>query len=223
MRSIFSLFSKSPFNPLQAHMEIVRGCVERVHPLFNAILSGDRDKTQKLTEEICQLESDADAIKDEIRSTLPKSVFLPIDRRDLLEILHIQDSVADQCQDIAVLLTMREMKLHQELREPFARLLTEVTKVCSRSADIIREFDELLETSFGGHEAEKVLSMIEELNNEETVTDEIGIAIAKKLFALEDKMSPVDVLVWFRIFQQVGDLANYAERLGNRLRLLIAK
>ncbi|MCZ6795674.1 MAG: TIGR00153 family protein [Planctomycetota bacterium] len=223
MRSIFSLFAKSPFQPLQSHMAKVKSCVERIHPLFDAVIRKDQAGADKLTQEICELESEADAIKNEIRSNLPRSLFLPIDRRDLLEILHVQDSLADECQDIAVTLTLRTMTVHDDLRAPLDRLLKEVTKVCMTAARIIEEFDELVETAFGGHEAEKVLEMIKELNAEETVTDEVGCAIAKKLFSLEQEMSPVEVMLWFRILRQVGELANRAEGIGNRLRLLLAK
>ena len=223
MRAILSLFRKSPFGPLQAHMEKVRECFDRVHPCFRALLQGDRSVLERLTSEICRLESEADRIKDDIRNHLPKSIFLPIDRRDLLEILHLQDSLADLSQDIAVSLTLRDMKIHADLHEPLNRLLGEVSKVCVNASKIIQEIDELVETSFGGHEAKKVLDMIDALNSEETVTDEIGIAIAKKLFTLESEMSPIDVMLLFRIFRQVGELANIAEQIGNRLRLLIAK
>ncbi len=201
----------------------VSECAERLQPLFKAVLGGNRHESEKLTAEILQLESDADAIKNEIRNHLPKRLFLPVDRRDLLEILHLQDSLADECQDIAVLLSLRgELKLHEDLHAPLHCLIKEVTGVCSRAATIIQELDELVETSFGGPEAEKVLHMVEELNVEETVTDEIGVEIAKKLFALEEHMSSTEVMLWFRIFRQVGTLANHAEAMGNRVRLLIA-
>ncbi len=223
MRSIWSLFAKSPFGPLQNHMAKVSECVERLQPLFKAVLEGNRDESEKLTAEILQLESDADAIKNETRNHLPKSLFLPVDRRDLLEILHLQDDLADGCQDIAVLLSLRaELRLHEDLHDPLNCLLKEVTGVCTRAAAIIQELDELLETAFAGPEAEKVLHMVEELNVEETVTDDLGIAIAKKLFALEEHMSSTEVMLWFRIFRQVGKLANHAEAMGNRVRLLIA-
>ena len=65
--------------------------------------------------------------------------------------------------------------------------------------------------------------MIKGLNVEETVTDEMGRSIARKLFSLEDPMSPVEVMLWYRIFRPIGDLANCAERIGNCLPLLMAK
>ena len=46
---------------------------------------------QKIVDEICRLESEADEIKNDIRGHLPKSIFMPVDRRDLLEILILQD------------------------------------------------------------------------------------------------------------------------------------
>ena len=146
MRALMALFGKSPFKPLQAHMEKVRECVERIRPLFDALLAGNRDEVEKLVNEICRLESEADAIKNDIRGHLPKSIFLPIDRRDLLEILDHQDSIADISQDIAVLLTLRDLQFHPDLKEPLDNLLKEVTTVCQLAADITREFDELLET-----------------------------------------------------------------------------
>ncbi len=223
MRSIWSLFAKSPFGPLQDHMGKVSECVERLQPLFKAVLEGNRDESEKLTAEILQLESDADEIKNEIRNQLPKHLFLQVDRRDLLEILHFQDSIADECQDIAVLLSLRdELRLHEDLHDPLHCLLKEVTGVCTRAATIIQELDELVETTFAGPVAEKVLHMVEELNIEETVADDLGIMIAKKLFALEEHMSSTEVMLWFHIFRQVGRLANHAEAMGNRVRLLIA-
>ncbi|NIP99458.1 MAG: DUF47 family protein, partial [Nitrospinaceae bacterium] len=41
MRSIFSMFAKSPFKPLVSHIDKVRSCVDQIQPLFAAQLSGD--------------------------------------------------------------------------------------------------------------------------------------------------------------------------------------
>lgn len=224
MRALLALFGKSPFKPLQSHMEKVRACVERIPQLFALVLADEDEETQEgLVQEICRLESEADAIKNEIRSNLPKGVFLPVNRGDLLDILSHQDAIADTSQDIAVTLTLRKLSFHPGLREPLDELLVEVTKVCFLAADIIRELDELVETSFGGHEAEKVLKMIDRLNTDESVADGVGVRIAKKLFTLEKELGPVCVMLWFRVFRQVSELAHAAERLGNRLRLLLAK
>lgn len=223
MKAILSLFGRSPFGPIQAHMEKTRGCIERIQPLFGALWAGQGEDLKRISREIYDLESAADTIKNDLRNHLPKSVFLPIARGDLLEILDVQDSIADRCQDLGTILTLRKWALHQALKGPLDELLREATKVCTEAADIVDQLDELVETSFGGKEAAKVLGMIERLNADETIADSSGIACSKRLFELENELGPIDVVMWSRVFDLIGEMANTAERLGNRLRLLIAK
>ena len=129
----------------------------------------------------------------------------------------------DTIQDIGILLTLRQLKLPADMKEPLNNLIDEVTIVCSQAADLVQEFDELVETSFGGKEAEKVLAMIEQINADETVADGTERAAAKKLFDLEKEVEVLDVIMWSRIINKLGDLADSAERMANRLRLMIAK
>jgi uncharacterized protein Yka (UPF0111/DUF47 family) len=44
-----------------------------------------------------------------------------------------------------------------------------------------------------------------------------------RLFLHEDEIKPVSVMMWYQLIQWVGDLADYAEKVGDRLRLLIAR
>ena len=173
MKGIMALFGRSPFKPIQAHMEKSRSCVERIKPVINSIIDNEPAEFDRVFKEISDLESEADVIKNDIRSHLPKSIFLPIDRRDLLEILDIQEELPDTVQDIAILLTLRPLKLPANMKEPLNNLIDEVATVCNQAADLVQEFDELVEPSFGGKEAEKVLAMIEQINADETVADEL--------------------------------------------------
>ena len=223
MKALLALFGKSPFRPLQDHMEKAQACVERLVPLFDAVGAGDAKALKKLVGEVRGLEAEADAIKNDIRSHLPKSMFLPVDRRDLLEILFLQDLIADRCEDIAVSLVVRKMTSPPALKESVGKLLAEVTQTCRGAGAVMAQMDELQETGFGGAEAEKVLAMIDAINAEETAADDCGIEVTRKLFSLEGELGPVDVMLWFQIFRQLGELADLAEGIGNRLRLLLAK
>lgn len=223
MKAFLTLFGKSPFKPLQSHMEKVRACVQHLDQMFSAILAEDHSAQKRLVDRICAVESEADVIKDEIRANLPKTMLLPVDRRDLLEILTLQDFIADRCQDIAVTLSLKSISFHQGLKEPLKNLLNEMTRTCFHAADIIQELDELLETGFRGDEARKVLEMIDQLNVDESIVDGAGIALSRKLFSLEKELSAVDVMLWYQVFRQIGELANLAEGVGNRLRLLLAR
>jgi predicted phosphate transport protein (TIGR00153 family) len=222
-RSIFNLFAKSPFGPTQAHMKKSVACARQLRPLFEAVCAEDDDEIQRVTDLIDQLEDETDQIKNEIRNSLPKSLFLPVDRRDLLELIHMQDSIADSVQEVAGMLSLKKLRLPEDLKPAVMNLVDDILSTCDMAAAISAEMDELAEASFGGLEADKVLEMIEQLDDTETKSDMIGRRLVRQLFAVEDQMKPVDVMLWYQIFLTAGQVANYAERMGNRLRLLIAR
>lgn len=217
------LFGKSPFKALQTHMREVVDCARDVRPLIQALADSDQAEVDKVKNRIFEREAKADEIKNELRLHLPKSLFMPVDRRDLLEILHLQDTIANRAQDIAGLLFERKMTIPPFMQEPLIALTARCIDTCEYSLSVIEELDELLALGFRGREAEKVNDMLKELNDIEDETDELGIALARALFEHEDEMKPVSVMMWYQLIEWIGDLADYAEKVGDRLRLLIAK
>jgi len=220
---IGSMFGHSPFKPIQAHMRIVIECVAEVPGLFEALVAGDQAGLEKSKDLIFAKEHEADALKNQLRVHLPKSLFMPVDRRDLLEVLSMQDSIADTAQDIAGLLMERNMEVPEEMKETLMKLVERCVDTCNYSAKIVEELDELVEMGFKGKEADRVEEMVEELNKIEDETDELGMSLAKSLFANEEKLGAVSVIFWYQLIQWIGDLADYAEKTGDRLRLLIAR
>ncbi len=222
MSPLLKLFGQSPFRPLQKHMRLVVDCANEVPNLFDALFADDRAALEAVRERIFRLENQADDIKNELRSHLPKSMFMPVDRRDLLEILDLQDSIADTAQDIAGMLVARDMALPRAVHAPMIGLTKRCVDACNQLKRIVEELDELVETGFRGPEADKVMTMIDELNKIETDTDVLAIELMRVLFKHEDEIGPVTTIMWDRVIHWTGDLANYAERAGNRHRLLIA-
>src|SRR5438132_7859447 len=111
MLTIARLFGKSPFAPLQTHMNKVAHCIEKLTNVLEVLPQMEKEKIEELVTELCTLEHEADLTKNDIRNHLPKSLFLPIDRGHFLEILSIQDSIADKTEDIGILLTLRPLAL----------------------------------------------------------------------------------------------------------------
>jgi predicted phosphate transport protein (TIGR00153 family) len=218
-----NLFGRNPFKSLQQHMRASLKCAQEVPSLFDALSRGDSDAVKSVKERIFEKENAADELKNQMRMHLPKSLFMPVDRRDLLEILQMQDSIADTAQDIAGLLVERPMEFPQPLIQPVQELTQRCVVVCGLAAKIIEELDELVETGFRGRQMTKVEEMMEELNRVEDETDDQGLLLTRLLFSHEDDMKPVSVMMWYQIIQWIGDLADYAEKVGDRLRLLIAK
>lgn len=220
---LFKLFGQSPFKPLQEHMRVVVRCAGEVPGLFEALCDGHEENISEIRDRIFALENEADEIKNELRSHLPKTMFMPVDRRDILEILDLQDSIADTAQDIAGMLMVRRPMVLESVRTPLMSLTRRCLDACDQMARIMEQLDELVETGFRGRESEMVVAMIDELNRIETDTDQKAIDLLTELFAHENEIDPVSLMSWHRLIRWVGDLANYSEKVGNRLRLLIAR
>jgi predicted phosphate transport protein (TIGR00153 family) len=217
------LFGRSPFKPMQEHMRTVKKCTAQVTKLFEALCDGDQKKVEAIKDKIFDLENEADKIKNELRSHLPKSLFMPVDRRDLLEVLDLQDNIADTAQDIAGLLVARKMDVAEGMRQPLLNLVRRCVDACDQASRIIERLDELVETGFRGPESESVIEMVDQLNGIESDTDQMGLELTQSLFAHEDDMNPVSVVFWHDLIEMIGELADYAEKVGNRLRLLLAR
>ena len=220
---IAALFGKSPFKPLQQHMRVVLACISEVPPLFLALIDKDPELLEEQKNRIFVKESEADALRNDLCEHLPKTLLLAVDRRDLLELLAMQDAIADTAQDIAGLLVERKMEVPDGMAEPLMRLVDRCVDTCRQAHQVIEELDELLETGFRGREAAKVEAMVAELGRMESDTDLMGIALARALFSQEDCLKPVSVMFWYQLIQWVGNLADYAEKVGDRLRLVIAR
>lgn len=217
------LFGASPFIAIQEHMRVVTECAREVEPLIDALVKGEQDRVIETKDRIFELEAKADQIKHTLRANLPKSLFMPVDRRDLLEVLHLQDTIANVAQDIAGILIERKMSIPGFLAEPLMVLVARCVDTVNHAANVIEELDELLAIGFRGREVDRVDEMLTRLNVLEDETDELGIALARALFNHEDEIKPVSVIVWYQIIEWVGDLADNAEKVGDQLRLLIAK
>lgn len=221
MSLISSLFGRSPIRPMQEHMKAAVACAREVLPLVEAMAAGNASAIAAQRAEIVRLEHKADQIKNEIRSHLPRRFFMAVERRDMLEILDYQDSIADVAQDIAELAEMRGMMIPEPMREPTLELARRVVAACEQGERVINELDELVETGFGEREVARVEEMISELNRQESETDAIAERCLRTLFGIEDELG-VSTLFWYKLIHWIADMADYAERVGNRLRLLIA-
>ena len=220
---IATMFGKSPFKPLQAHMSIVRDCVLEVPILFNALIAQEQETLTAQQNKIFAKEEEADSMGDELRVHLPRSLFMAVDRRDLLDLLDMQDNIADTAQDIAGLMMERDMSVPTEMAEPLQALVQRCVDTCLHAATIVERIDELIESGFRGKEADSVDAMVDELSDIEDETDVMGQELVRLLFSIEDNMKPVSVIFWYEMIQWIGDLADHAESVGNQMRLLIAK
>jgi len=221
MSIISKLFGKSPFEPLHQHMLKVKACVGLVRPLMDAFLKGEQEKVKDVARKIFKAEHDADIVKKEIRSRLPKSILLPVARGDILRFLKEQDNIADSAEDLAALLILRKTTVPEELTEKLKNFVDKVLETYEVAMTVSSEIKLLAETSFGGEEAHKVMELIEQLKLKEWEADKAQMTAAKKMFSIEKKLDPVSVMMWMHIFKELGTLANHAENAGDQMRLML--
>lgn len=219
--NILNLFGRSPFASLLAHMEKVSTCVHLLPQLFDALEQRDYKNVEELSNKIADIEHQADIAKNDIRNHLPKSLVMPIDRGHLLEILNIQDKIADKAEDVAVLVTLKTIELLPVFKDEFMKFLRLNMETFDGARRIIKEMHELLESSFGGLEAEKVCAMVEEVSYKEHEVDMIQRQLLKKIFSTENEMTYTSFLLWQKICQAVGEISNLSENLAFRVRMTL--
>lgn len=220
---LYQLLGKSPIKPLQEHMTETVRCAELLVDFFQASLSNDWASAEAVYDRICARETRADELKKQLRLHLPKSFFMPVSRSDLLELLSVQDHIANGARDIAGLMLGRKIMIPQAVSEKGLEFLEASILTAQQALKAINELDELLETGFSGQEITFIENLIEELANYEHNADALEREIRSQLFAVEAQLPPVDVMFLYKIIEQIGELADNAERVGGRLQLLLAR
>lgn len=217
-----NIFGSSPVKPLEKHVGVAYQCTKQLYPFFQAVLADDWNKAAKIHDAIDGLEHKADDLKKEIRQKLPKSLFMPVPREDLLELLLVQDKMANRTKDVSGLVLGRQMKIPDAIAVDFLVFVQRNIDAAKQARKSVRELDELFTTGFRGAEAVLVESLVEELDRIETETDGLQAELRGALFKVEDSMGPVDVIFLYRVIQLTGEIADMAERVGRRLELLLS-
>lgn len=217
------IFGSSPVQPIQHHMSLVCECVEQLRPFFQQVSREHWDQAKQTLSQIRALENDADEAKKEIRLNLPKGIFMPVSRIDLLEMLRIQDLVANRAKDIAGLVCGREMIFPEQITELLSTFVDRSIAAAFQARKAINELDELVETGFRGAEVELVQSMIKKLDSIEKETDKIQVDLRHQVYKIEDDLPPVNVMFLYKVIEWIGEVADYAQRVGSRLEYLLAR
>lgn len=217
------IFGKSPFKPLQRHMDLCFACTEAIVPFLQAVRNQDWAAAEEAQERAVAAENEADDLKSDIRKHLPQGFFLPVARPDLLELLTRQDDIANKAKDIVGLMLGRRMRFPDSLGDDVEAFARASIEACRRAQTIVHELDELLDTGFGGKEALTVHELIQALDEVENENDAMQVELRANLYRLEADLPPVDVVFMYKIIEWIGDVADLSQSVGHRVELLIAR
>ncbi|MDJ0708776.1 MAG: TIGR00153 family protein [Woeseiaceae bacterium] len=217
-----NIFGSSPVDPLEKHIDIAYRCAKTLRPFFAAVIDGDETRMAECRSQIEALENEADDLKKDIRMHMPKSLFMPVPREDLLELLLVQDKIANRAKDASGVVMGRNMRIPEPIAEKFKEFVDSNIDAAKQARKSVRELDELFTAGFKGAEVELIAELIEELDAMETETDQKQTEIRSALFEIEKTLDPIDAMFLYEIIQLTGDIADMAERVGRRLELLLS-
>ncbi len=217
------VFAKSPVGALCEHMAVASQASTALKPFMAAAIAADWEVAEQHSVTIADLEHQADQLKREIRLGLPRSLFLPFARSDLLELIDVQDKVANVSRDIAGLMLGRHMTVPGSIAPALIEFLDSSLQATALAAEAIDELDQLADTGFTARGLEQITDTVVRLDEAEHANDRQQVVVRRALMEIEGTINAVDVIFMYRIIDWIGDLADYSEKVGNRLMYLISK
>lgn len=224
IRSVLDVVANSPFVPLEMHAKKGVLAVEKLSEAMEAYCKGDQVLLNERTEEIDILEHDADKIKQKIRASIPSSIRLPVNKKDLLSFLKQQDSIADFAQASAYWMTLRPCKnLPDDIKEGFLELMAASLKTARLYEELVGELYKLLTTSFSKEEIKETMQIVPEVEMLEHDVDVLETALLKKIFEHEDTLGGAGVCHLMGLVEKVGGIADKSASAADRLRSMIIR
>ncbi|MFQ3310077.1 TIGR00153 family protein [Candidatus Njordibacter sp. Uisw_039] len=220
---ILSLFGHSPIKPLQNHMHTVLQCVELLIPFFQAIIKEDWETVEACYNSIAEFEGHADNQKQDIRLHLPKSLFMPINRSDLIHLLSKQDKICNTAKDIAGIMLGRKQVVPKKIATDMTAYVKSAVAVAVEAKVVIDELDELIGSGFGGREIDRINRCITKLEKAEDKNDKRQITLRAKLHEIETSLPPIDAMFMYKTIEAIGNLADHAQSAGEQIQVIIAR
>jgi predicted phosphate transport protein (TIGR00153 family) len=217
------IFGESPVLPIQEHCSLCYQAADAMLDMLRDAAAGDWVKAEEGRARVVEFEHRADSLKKEVRSKLPGGMFMPVAREDLLELVIVQDKIANRARDISGLVFGRKMTIPEPIRDSFLGFSERNVDAAKVASKTIRELDELYESGFKGTETDVIGKLIDELDVIENETDDLQINIRQDLQALEKQLDPIDVMFLYRVIELLGDIADRAQSVGRRLEILMGR
>ena len=117
----------------------------------------------------------------------------------------------------------RDLRFPDKLFPAVLELTNGSVACCQQALTAIQELDELLEVGFSGREVKRVDAILKALDKMERATDRQQDKLRRALYKMESELPPVDVMFYYSTIGLLGSLADAAEKVGDRLHILLAK
>ena len=221
--SILGIFAKSPFVSLQKHMDIGKQAAVALQNFLTSAGVSDWSKAKQYRQEIIDLEHAADDIKNQIRTHLPKSLFMSVSREDLLDLVYTMDGIPNTAKDISGIMIGRQMEIPNQIAEQFSAFVKAAIKAAKQASAAIEKVDEVRRGGFSSSDTELLEDLVAELEQLEHENDDLEAALRNDFFEIEKDFPAVDVMFLYDIINRIGSLADISQTAGHILIRLVSK
>lgn len=220
--ALTDVFSSSPLAHIERHAEACLDCVRMLRTYFEATQSGDWTLAEKVQGDIVRLESVADDLKMEVRMNLPRGLWMSVSRADLLDLVRVQDTMANETKDIAGLSLGRQLAFPKKLDKSLFKYIDTVTQTAEKAVDVVTATRDLSKSAFGARQVKLISSKCVAVEKTERSSDKLQSKLRAKLRTHEEKISPIDAMFLYQLLSQIGEVADHAEKVSHRAQIIAA-
>ena len=217
---ISSLFFKSPFENLQKHADKVKDCAFLFKKAAELYMNEKYDEFEEITDQVAKLESEADAIKRNIRNHLPRGILMPVDKFQLFQYIREQDKVLDEIEESLFWLSFRHARIPKELVEDFKHLIDLVMKSMDKLPALVSQARKYFR-SRSNEDRNKVKTIVRDIRQWEREADLVERELKSKIFHTVKEALSVYYLI--RLTELIGSIADHAENASDMMRAMIAR
>ncbi len=221
MRLLLStLFHESPFEGLQKHADKVKECAQIFQEAAVCHIEERCTEFDDLTDQVARLESEADAIKRNIRNHLPKGILMPVDKFQFLQYLREQDKVLDEVEEALLWLSLRPGGMPGVLKEDFQDLVISVVPPIEKLSELVALATDFFK-SRSDRQRKKMKGLIQDIRQYEKEADFLERELKLRIF--NEVKDALVVFHMVRLVEIVGNIADHAQNASDRMRAMIAK
>ena len=218
--AISEVISNSPLALLERHAGVCVDCVERLPLYFQEVQSGRWARAEEVREEICRFEGLADELKQDVRSNLPRGLWMSVSRADLLELVRVQDKMANGVKEVSGISLGRQLAFPSPLTEDLNEFVDVVVAVSRSVVKIIGATRELSRSAFGTRQTNAILDFVSQVEAGERRSDDMQVALRARVREHEVDLPPVDAMFLYQLLAAIGEIADNAEKVAHRAQVI---
>ena len=147
---------------------------------------------------------------------------MSVSRPDLLELVRMQDKMANETKDIAGISLGRQLAFPSKLGKPLFKFIATVTEAAEKAVEVVVATRELSRTAFGARQVTVIMTKSVMVEKIERRSDELQSTLRAKLRQHEESISPVDAIFLYQLLTNIGDIADHAEKVSHRAQIIAA-